>query len=260
MARPWKEEGTPLRAAEFLIRDDETVALDWAALRTVGPRGYEIAGASLTGADEPSLTLTIDASKVDDVEQTALQTYREIRELARLSLDEPPRLHLIALVWGVPLDADEHIFEAQRLARERRFETATVEAQTFFEMHVRDDIEALAAAHGDIVLAFAHEQRNWSLRDPTGQRLYTRLLDSEPAKFEEWNTYVAHTERRNGVVHRGKRIAENEAQASIDVVVGFHRHMRALTTRAFEALGGPDPRYATEAPEGSDLSWPDDDA
>lgn len=185
--------------------------------------------------DESTLTLQIDASKVDDLEETAKAVYAEIRELAGLSVDRKPNLALIALVWGVPLDADEHIFEAQRLQREQRFETAIIEAQMFFELHLRQDIEAVAAAHGDIVLALARGQRNWTLLDPSSQRLFTILFDTRPASFERWKDYRAHVERRNEIVHRGLRASAETTEESIDVVVAFHRRVRALRDAALEA-------------------------
>lgn len=208
------------KKVEFVIAEEETAALDWAALRIVGPRGYDI-GPGLMNADlNTTLHLDVIATE-EDARTVATEIYARIRELGRLPAAPDPQISLVALVAGVPVDADEHIFEAQRFRDEQRFELAVIEAQIHCEMQVRYFMELVAANHSNVVLALVRNRRTWSLLDQPGQQLFTILLDRRPAEFPQWNEYRLHVNRRNDVAHRGVRVTRDDATASINVVVAL---------------------------------------
>jgi hypothetical protein len=94
------------KKVEFVIPEEETAALDWAALRIVGPRGYDI-GPGLMNADlNTTLHLDVIATE-EDARTVATEIYARIRELGRLPAAPDPQISLVALVAGVPVDADE---------------------------------------------------------------------------------------------------------------------------------------------------------
>jgi hypothetical protein len=223
-----------LRQVEFVIREDESTALDWGTLRVVGPRRYEV-GHSLTDAAVPVLRIQL-ASTGEEARTAATALYAEIRDRARLPVDLEPIIRLVARVAGVPVDADEHLFEAQRLRDENRFELAVIEAQTFAEMHLRYYMELVASHHSDALLSLTQANGKWSLLERPAQQLFAILLDRAPTTFPDWADYRLHVERRNEIAHRGLRATRADADTSIAAVTRLRFFVEAAATEAIEKL------------------------
>jgi hypothetical protein len=227
------DEQSLLWMVEFVVPDHELAALDWAAQRVVGPRNY-VTGRPWSGGEEPStISITVRSPNGKEAMAAAIDSYRGLRETARLSEASELQISMVARVGGVPQDADEHIFEAVKMKDQQRFELAVVEAQTHFEMHVRENMKLAAEHHGRPLLKLTLQHRSWSLMDESGRQLFEALVEVPPSDFERWEEYRAHVQRRNNAVHRGTRITAHDAESSIDIVVHMVRFVERAT---YEAL------------------------
>lgn len=241
-------DGTTLRGVEFLIDEDEYSSVDWAALRVVGPRGYEMSGVSLTGAADPAIVLVLDRKEVADEKVAGIERYRKIREVAGLEDHPDVQPSSIVRTWADLAGPDHHMGEAERLLIERRFETATIEAQLYFEMRVREEVEVIGSLHGSVALGLLRLQRSWSLMELNAVQAYTMLFGERPTQFDGWKCYRAHVERRNAIAHRGLIASEQDATASVAVIKDFNQHLNELVGGALENLQMPDPRGFSDYP------------
>jgi hypothetical protein len=214
----------------------ELAALDWAARRVVGPENYQT-GQAIGGGDEATtISIMFRAPAREGALVTAGRLYDELRATAKLPPADEVHISLTARVGGVPTEADQRIFEAQTMRDERRFGLAIVEAQTHCEMHMRWNMEQLAARHGPALLRLARLQRMWTLMDDRGQHLFEALCGRPAADFDRWEDYRTHVQRRNNVVHRGARVSREDAEESIEIAVQMVRFVELACEEALAAL------------------------
>ena len=82
-------------------------------------------------------------------------------------------------------------------------------------------------------LAYFHRV-SFALQDRGSQRLLAEAGHPVTA-LPWWRAYREHVERRHNVVHRGAKLSEEDARASVDVMwelVEFMRGVRASVQRA----------------------------
>jgi hypothetical protein len=170
------------------------------------------------------VSMELDGPTTQSVVNEARAIYERIREHAGLppgSGHEPVAMSpMNRLLMFDPRSGD--FFQiAEGLYDQGNYLYTVVAAQTAFELYMEGVFEyvlhlrstvAIGAAIGDMI-------RSYNLDDRRVRDLWEGFTGHKvTAEEKTWEAYKAHLERRHGLVHRGERVAKEEAAASLTAV------------------------------------------
>jgi hypothetical protein len=211
----------------------EVPLIQQAAMRsTIPPESYAI-GHSERGEEETGafFAVTVHADTEEEALAAAEAVFARLRNAASL----PPSPARILAFYGPPLDPDRaerlHV-KAATLLRDGRPELAVVVEQSACEVYVTAALKHLLEDH---VPEWAGEYmvpRSVSLTEPRMRQLWTQLTTRNVETEDWWSRYLAHTKRRNAVVHEGAAVRASDAADSLNVGVTFRRYVDDATTDA----------------------------
>jgi len=218
------------------IGHDERVAIEYGAIRVVGPHDHMVL---LPWEDGPSTVhLDVPAPDAEAAIERAKPTYAAIRERAELAPDERPQFLTVGRVAGVVTPWDRYILEAEDLREQRLFALAVVAAQMHCEHFIRYALETVAARDGTPLAKLAPGLvRSWSLTDRNGPDIFEALLGVRPTKAQCWEDYRAHVHRRNEIVHQGGEVTADLASNSVDAAVDMVRFVESALEGALKRRG-----------------------
>jgi hypothetical protein len=110
---------------------------------------------------------------------------------------------------------------AERLYDEGNYLYTVVAAQTAFELYMEGVFEYVLHLHTTVEIGAAIRDliRSYNLNDRQARNVWEALTGHNLTEDEKtWNAYKAHLKRRNELVHRGERVAKDEAKASLNAV------------------------------------------
>ena len=182
--------------------------------------------APASAPDEPPLILAVSlvAESSEAARAIGQQFYRACRSYSSL----PPALPLVKSVLPeIAVRGAWRSVEFRRMARtslqDGNYEFAVIAAQTAAELYMEHALSEMLRRQqlgsiGEIIPALLS---GFSMRDKRGQLVWNALTSEEIQRQSFWREYVAHVDRRNGIVHRGQSADENEARRSIEAVHHF---------------------------------------
>src|SRR4051812_30660969 len=115
-----------LWSVEIVIGDNERAAMEYAAVRVVGPHDYMVVRPWAEGEGPSTVHIDVRAATPPDAAVEAKRVYAEMRELGQLPPDDEPNVVTVGKVVGVVPEPDRFIMEAQDLAEEKRFGMAVI--------------------------------------------------------------------------------------------------------------------------------------
>lgn len=174
----------------------------------------------------------VSGATVTEQLEDAERMYRSIRRAAGLPGWRPARV----MVGPREAQFDGRHFTlfdlAWKLIDDGQPEFAVVAAQTACELYTELAVNKLLRARdlGDLGEAVGSMlPRTFSLDNDRHHRIFRALTNKSPRGQDWWKAYAAHVERRNGIVHAGKRVTEADARASLDAA----RHLMNFVAEAW---------------------------
>ena len=218
---------------QFALGADELAAMEYAGPRVAGPRAYSVMNAPIDPKGQPipdgypTLELELDVDDLDEARDAAERLYAEMRSEAQLPPAEP-RIVGVFFVHGEWPRAEEFIDEVFDMLDQRRYEWAVVAAQAACEVEIRHLIEATLPDDAHPLAALAVKlPRSFSLMDPAGRGVFGAAFGRSPTEADCWQAYQEHVARRNNVVHRGSKVSEADARASLDAMHAMLEFVRS---------------------------------
>jgi len=130
-------------------------------------------------------------------------------------------LGYISPSWGGPVS--RHVGkEAIELLKQGRDELAVIRAQTACELLVVETLSALLQQNHPDVDPSSLVRRPATLNDKRSKAFLQLLTGERIQDAHWWSKYVAHSRRRNAIVHEGLTIKHEDAQESIEVLNELH--------------------------------------
>ena len=130
---------------------------------------------------------------------------------------------------------------AHRLFDDHDLRPSVVMAQTAVEVATENLLGAAFEARGvddlrDPILALF---TSFSLKNKRLFALYQSLTRDDLKKSEPalWKDFCAHIDRRNDIVHTGKRVSTEEAKASVDVAERMVEHLQDVLAKLESRAG-----------------------
>jgi hypothetical protein len=217
-------------AVRFALVPTEVAAIEWGAMRIVGPRTHMVSVEQDTGKAE--LELAFPDGDLEAATKRGIDTYARIREIASLPANpdaEPTGAFRFNVSGGGR--AYDFLWDAEDLYDENRLEIAIVAAQTTCEVLVRVELEALVAEGIASVPIDVADFTAWSMRTAAGQLLFHAATGEDLHAQPWWPQYDAHVIRRNNVVHRGAEVTRSQARTSLDAMWSFIDYVRGVAGR-----------------------------
>lgn len=170
------------------------------------------------GSGESWLSFDIRARSSRDALNYAQSLVSAVRKEAGL-LNDPLNVEWVAAVPDAP-DGGMRFFEqARELFDSEMYELSVVAAQIHFEVHVTHLLsQASEKRSGRWAHYLLGHRDSTNLGRDLGQAVIELLLGVQPNQLAEWEPFLAHTRRRNSVVHAGAVVDRDEAAASLDAV------------------------------------------
>ena len=132
---------------------------------------------------------------------------------------------------------------AERLYDEGNYLYTVVAAQTAFELYMEGVFEYILhlRSTAEIGSAIGELIRNYNLDDKRVRSLWEGFTGHKLTEDEEaWKAYKAHLARRHGLVHRGERVAKDEAAASLTAVNALAVQIAAVVIELMPQFRGED--------------------
>ncbi len=218
---------------------------DWDALRRalylVAPSEHFVI-ALAPGEEGETATLQLDvlAETHGEAEEQAEAIYINALREAKLPESSPLMLGARTPIFG-PQTYSRLMEEARRLIESRRYEMAVIRVQTACELFAHEALEALTADLRRPDEPLRSLIPNMSLMDRRSRALLQAVTGSDLEEQEWWKSYHGHVRRRNGIVHTGLNVSDDEANASRDAGRAFIRHLGWLRA------GQPEDTWARRA-------------
>jgi hypothetical protein len=168
-----------------------------------------------------TMWVTVPADSAQKAMDEAAKRYQRVRQAARLS-DEPARI-----IGVFPVGArrgDQLMAEASKLLTAGHREMAVVAMQTACELLAKDVLETLAARAGVSKKAL---RTPVTLQDHPTRAILFLATGKRIERQHWWRDYVAHLERRSGVVHDGLTVPQKQAKESWEAAEAFRAYVRA---------------------------------
>jgi hypothetical protein len=220
---------------EFVISEEEMQALDYAGPRIVGATNFWLINAPVNpdwepvAGGEPKIELYVWAVDPADAKRQAEDLYAAVRAEGGLPLQPDPRFVGVYMNVGADPLWLQHFDEAADMIEQRRYELAVVAAQIACEIEIENAVESVVdAASGSLARMAIDNLRSWSLIDRRAQKVFAMVVGKKPTEEPWWRDYRDHVARRNNIVHRGARVAENDARRSLGVAEELVDWVRAL--------------------------------
>lgn len=204
-----------------------------------GVRRISIGPAGVGESEEvASLKLELQAANAVDAKERASGLLHRARRAAGL----PDAIPSIA--WVTPLTEDNSssarfLEKAEELLDdEDELDMAVVAAQIHLEVQVRTLIAHAAEADGPEWVDVLMETKGLgNLNNKQVQAMIKALLGVDVVEAPEWEAYKRHNVIRNGIVHEGQDVQQEEAAASVAAIRGLCIHLAEAAMRRGLAAG-----------------------
>jgi hypothetical protein len=201
-------------AVTFEIPRHEAAAVEWGAMKIVGPRAHVLYSDSESGVYE--LELRIDDSSDLNAARAAGETiYRDIRSAS--ALPEAASVPTGVFRYGESIEPiSDFVDDAEDMFDQHRYELCVVAAQTVCEVIARTVVEEIAAGPRRLDFAVSPTGvKGWSLMQDATRLLFFAATGQRPWGEAWWGAYSAHVTRRNNVAHKGAKVTREEAAVEV---------------------------------------------
>ena len=114
-----------------------------------------------------------------------------------------------------------------------QYDAATVVAHAACEVAITAAMKRLITARNpgiqDALEGLIGNNR-YSLKDPRVAELWDALAEDRLREADFWRRYLAHYDRRNGIVHAGRSVSRDQALCSIEVAQELCDHVTKRST------------------------------
>ena len=174
-----------------------------------------------SGEVDAAFSVRIEAETADEATGEAAWILNKVRRAAGLTAKPVLVLGYISPSWGGPVS--RHVGkEAIELLKQGRDELAVIRAQTACELLVVETLSALLQQNHPDVDPSSLVRRPATLNDKRSKAFLQLLTGERIQDAHWWSKYVAHSRRRNAIVHEGLTIKHEDAQESIEVLNELH--------------------------------------
>ncbi len=165
--------------------------------------------------------IEIEAPTTSSADKEARRIYDELRACAGLPGAEeglPATINPLNSLVTFNMDQARFFVQAERMYDEGHYDFTVVAAQTACELLLEGAIQFAVSRHASEPLAQVIPDllTRYSMLDQRGQKVWQAVTGRsirEPKSV--WESYCAHLERRNALVHKGARVTQEEAAASL---------------------------------------------
>lgn len=197
-----------------------------AALEAATANGDQRVAGIVTGdiggrPTDAKVQIEIEAPTLVAASRGAEQIYADLRVRAGLpEAGERPTAAISPLNPLVTFDMQQARFFvlAERLYDDGHYDFAVVAAQTACELLAEGAIQFAVSRHATEPLAQVIPDllTSYALLDERGQNVWKAATGRSIREPKDvWDSYRAHVERRNALVHRGARVSKEDAELSL---------------------------------------------
>jgi hypothetical protein len=177
------------------------------------------------------VSIEIEAPTTTAADKDARHIYDGLRAGAGLAGAEdglPAMINPLNPLVTFNMDQTRFFMQAERMYDERHYDFTVVAAQTACELLIEGAIQFAVSRHASEPLAQVIPDllSRYSMLDRRGQKVWKAVTGRsirEPKSV--WDSYCAHVGRRNALVHKGARVTEEEAAASLAATRDFAREV-----------------------------------